>query len=423
MPICDSCNIVSTALIGASLGKYTFSQYCSLPLLWAKFSCRQYRRTAHLNVTHRRRQNFYALKTNHWQTLAAAPFNILENLDRVDDGIDANADIAYEILAHGLPSFGLDQQPPSSSDRDWRGTASAEDMNKVRTTINQFYRDWSAEGAAERDACLKPVLNDLDKLFPLTQLRGDVRILVPGAGLGRLIFELCRYGYTVEGNEISYHQLLASSWVLNHVQRAQQFALYPFALEFNNLINRKYQLKEVKIPDVHPATELEKASHAGDTHTLDRMSMTASDFVVLYGDEEHREGFDVVATVFFIDTAPNLMRYIEVVWNCLKEGGVWINIGPLLWHFGDRAPREGTNGKGVTEGGGEQRVREKEGIDEPGSVELTVEEVLLLIGTMGFGVEKHEIRSEGAGYIQNPESMLSNLYSLSHWIARKKPTC
>ena len=287
-------------------------------------------------------------------------------------------------------------------------------MNKARTTINQFYRDWSAEGAAERDACHGPVLNDVEKLFGQTPKRGDVRILVPGAGLGRLVFEVCRQGYTVEGNEISYHQLLASSWVLNHVRRARRFELFPFALEFNNLVSRTQQLKSVSIPDVHPATELAKASASGDTHVFERMSMTASDFVVLYCDEEHKGVFDAVVTVFFLDTAPNFVRYVEVIRNCLKEGGAWINIGPLLWHFGDRALGEGSEGRE------KQQERDKEGIEEPGSVELTVEEVLLLVESMGFGIEMHEVRNEGAGYIQNPESLLRNVYRLSHWVARKK---
>jgi hypothetical protein len=53
-----------------------------------------YRRTAHFHATHRRRQNFYALPTAQWQMLAAPPFNILANLDRVDNAIDVNADLA-----------------------------------------------------------------------------------------------------------------------------------------------------------------------------------------------------------------------------------------------------------------------------------------------------------------------------------------
>jgi carnosine N-methyltransferase len=69
----------------------------------------------------------------------------------------------------------------------------------------------------------------------------------------------------------------------------------------------------------------------------------ASDFLLLYGDEDQKEAFDAVATVFFLDTAPNVLRYIEVIKHCLRPGGIVVNFGPLLWHFENNAP--GSHGK------------------------------------------------------------------------------
>ena len=340
------------------------------------------------------------MRSRHWQALAAPPINLLSTLERVDDAIDANADIASEILAHGLSAFGLDSQPQGQS-LDWRGTATPEDLSKARTTINQLYRDWSAGGASERNACNGPVLDDIDKIFGHVPDKARLRILVPGAGLARLVFDLCRRGFNTEGNEVSYHQLIASSWMLNHTQRPRQFKLYPFACNFDNIISREHQLQAVEVPDIHPSTELEQMDETTLTAAGDRMTMSAAEFVSHYGDGAHHEVFDAVVTVFFIDTAPNVLRYIEVVRSCLKKGGAWVNIGPLLWHFGDRP------------------IGNEANIEEPGSVELTVEEVLSLIEQMGFVIEKHEIRDGGAGYIQNPASLLLNVYRLSHWIARK----
>lgn len=352
------------------------------------------------------------MKTEHWQLLAAPPFSILANLDRVDEAIDANAEIASEILAHALPAFGLDLEP-KSPERDWRQFTNPRDLSKARVTITQLYRDWSAEGFAERNACNGPVMDDIEEIFDRTPDKASVRILVPGAGLGRLVFDLARKGFSVQGNEISYHQLMASNWVLNHSLRARQFKLFPFALKFSNIVNREHQLQAVEIPDVHPGTELDILDEATMTPAGGRMTMNAGDFVVLYGDEAHREMFDAVATVFFIDTAPNIIRYIEVVHNCLKEGGVWTNAGPLLWHHEDPTPRE------VLDAIEQSTMGDKVGIAEPGSVELTVEEVLSLVEKMGFVIEKSEIRDVEAGYIQNPESLYLNMYRLSHWLARK----
>lgn len=38
-------------------------------------------------------------------------------------------------------------------------------------------------------------------------------------------------------------------------------------------------------------------------------------------------------TCFFIDTAHNVIEYIEKIWLILKPGGYWLNMGPLLYHF------------------------------------------------------------------------------------------
>lgn len=383
-----------------------------------------------MNTTHRRRQAFYALPSSHWQMLAEPPFSLLDNFNRVDDAIDVNADIADSILATGLSSFGIPAQPDASDPRqNWHGTATAQDVNKAHSTIRQFYRDWSAEGRPERDVCYGPVLEDLRAEFG-GRLSGagdnaddaeEIRVLVPGAGLGRLVFEICRAGFAAEGNEISYHQLLASSWVLNHTLGARQHTLYPFALHFSNLRSREQQLQKVMIPDEHPGSAmLEAQQSGGDGTRFGSMSMSAADFVVLYSSPSNEAAFDAVATVFFIDTAPNLIRYVEAIRHCLKPNGVWINVGPLLWHFEE--------GRGPSHREGSEQApqpptiqQQPAGIGEPGSVELTEAEVISLVERMGFRVEKQTPVEErqACGYIQDRDSMLLPLYRPAHWVARK----
>ena len=38
---------------------------------------------------------------------------------------------------------------------------------------------------------------------------------------------------------------------------------------------------------------------------------------------------------FFIDTANNIISYIETIYNLLKKDGLWVNFGPLLYHYAD----------------------------------------------------------------------------------------
>lgn len=346
--------------------------------------------------------------------LAAPPFNYLETLEKVDSAIDSNAELARAIVSKGLPSFLTPEELAATSEpqlpKQWSGCAKHTDIDKARSTLRQFFRDWSAAGKSERDACYGPVLRALkaERASRGTDAE-QLKVLVPGAGLGRLVFDLCLNGFSAEGNEISYHQLLASSYILNNCERAGQHTLYPWIHTFSNHKTRANQLRGYSVPDIHCATEL---AEAAKTHPVGEMSMVAADFLCLYGDDEHTETFDAVATVFFLDTAPNLIRYLETILHCLKPGGLLINIGPLLWHFENHAPgNHGYDGDGDEDG-------DTSGIADPGSFELSDDEVMALVSQVGFVVEERQTGIE-APYIHDTESMLKTVYRASSWVARK----
>lgn len=63
------------------------------------------------------------------------------------------------------------------------------------------------------------------------------------------------------------------------------------------------------------------------------------------------------------EKARNVLRYLRIIHDLLEEGGIWINLGPLLWHF--------ENSQQVS-GRGE------------GSVELSLDEVKELARQVGF---------------------------------------
>ncbi|KAI9810873.1 MAG: hypothetical protein M1832_001095 [Thelocarpon impressellum] len=376
----------------------------------------QYRRHCHQTVTHVRRQAFYALPATHWKRLAAPPISYLATLDAVDDAIDTNAEIAGAILAAGLRTLGLPPEPVEPY--DWRGAATVNDLDKARTTIRQFYRDWSADGASERAAHFTPVVDALCAEFP--SFRDTTHVLVPGAGLGRLLHSICAAGFAATGNELSHHALLASTWVLNHTVAGHHFPLHPFALSFANHATRENQLRRVLVPDIHPGSTLAESAAPRAVHPFERLGMAAGDFVSSYSDADSAGSFNAVATVFFLDTAPNVLRYIETVRHVLAPGGVWVNFGPLLWHFapGEKIPPFPS--ATVRDGESER------GVHEPGSVELADDEVRALVERCGFAIERHglctgdETSAAGeAGYIADSRSMLHSVYRPSSWIARR----
>ncbi len=124
--------------------------------------------------------------------------------------------------------------------------------------------------------------------------------------------------------------------------------------------------------------------------------MVAGDFIECYNTPEAAGSFNVVATCFFIDTAVNIISYLETIWNVLYPGGVWINYGPLLWHYEEHPPPPG----------------------EQAGVELTLEELLTLVEMCGFRVVERR-KGGKAGYIENTESMLRHEYEGEFWVAEK----
>ncbi|XP_044716347.1 uncharacterized protein HRG_09879 [Hirsutella rhossiliensis] len=362
-------------------------------------SFRQYAKVTHFNVTHIRRQSFYALPQAHWKLLAEPPFSYLETLERADNAIDSNAELGRAILNSGLRAFSsiapASGEPEPAMPQEWQGVAKYSDIDKARSTIRQFFRDWSAEGEAERDACYGPVVSFMEREREKRPQSDRLKVLVPG--------------FATEGNEISYHQLLASSYILNDCAGAESHTIYPWVHSFSNHLSRENHLCGYKVPDIHPATVLANTPAAGS------MSMSASDFLCLYADDEHEEAYDAVASVFFLDTAPNLIRYLEAIWHCLRPGGVLINVGPLLWHFENLPP--GNHGLD-DDGDGQHDPKNSSGIADPGSFELCEDETIALVETLGFKIESHETGHE-APYIRDDKSMLHTVYRANIWLARK----
>ncbi|PFH55229.1 hypothetical protein XA68_10329 [Ophiocordyceps unilateralis] len=375
----------------------------------------QYAKVTHFNVTHLRRRSFYALPQAHWKLLAEPPFNFLDTLTKADEAIDSNAELARAIVRAGLRAFRSLVPTPFGTEptmpQEWVGVAKHSDIDKARSTIRQFFRDWAAEGADERAACYGPVLRVLEAERARTG-NSHPKVLVPGAGLGRLVFELCCEGFVAEGNEISYHQLLASSYVLNECATAGTHTIYPWIHTFSNHVSRQNHLRGYKVPDIHPGSVLANCPGAGG------MSMCAADFLCLYGDSSHAAAYDAVASVFFLDTAPNLIRYLEVIHHCLRPGGVLVNVGPLLWHFENQAPGQHGGHDDDGDGDGQHGVGGSSGIADPGSFELSDDEVMALLRRLGFTVEWHETGVE-APYMLDRDSMLQTMYRASVWVARK----
>lgn len=106
------------------------------------------------------------------------------------------------------------------------------------------------------------------------------------------------------------------------------FKIYPWIGHTSNNLTSANQMLGVSIPDVNPAEELPSGHSFG---------MVAGDFLEVF---DRNPTWDCVVSCFFVDTAKNVIEYVEHIWHILKPGGLWINLGPLLYHFSD-SRREG----------------------------------------------------------------------------------
>ena len=92
-------------------------------------------------------------------------------------------------------------------------------------------------------------------------------------------------------------------------------------------------------------------------------AMAQGEFIDVFGSEPKK--WDCIVTCFFIDTAHNVLDYMQTFNKVLKVGGLWVNIGPLHWHYSEQ-PYEM-------------------------QVQLSLEEVEKLIPKFGFRFRKKEI--------------------------------
>jgi len=256
------------------------------------------------------------------------------------------------------------------------------DMEKVQSTLKQIVRDWSDAGANERKDCHGRILTKLLSLYTDEEDRAGKKVLVPGAGLGRLAFDIAKLGFECQGNEFSLYMLFTSNFILNKCRAINCFKVFPYIHNFTNNKSSKDQLAVATFPDIDPNELSEDA----------KFSMAAGDFLEVYNEAEYVSSQDCVITCFFLDCAHNIIEFIQTIHRVLKTGGTWINLGPLLYHFSD--------------------------IPGEKSIEPSYDMIRGIIIDLGFEFISEESDIQ-CTYDQNPQNMLQYTYNCSFFTCRK----
>ncbi|KAM3414456.1 hypothetical protein BST61_g9621 [Cercospora zeina] len=302
--------------------------------------------------------------------------------------LKANAHFCKQVLHYSLSYYNISRHELATFIHDTDdGTA----RSGIRTTVSQSLkhsvRDWSPEGQAERKATFPYIIDALTSHLspPSPDDNFKYHILVPGAGLGRLAHDISLLGdyMAVTSNEWSSSMNMAYRYLQSLSTSHGSISIHPFLENWSHAKTRDELTRPVLIdPPSNP------------TGTL----LVEGDFTTKF---VHQTGqFDAIATLFFIDTARNLVAYLETIHSLLKPGGVWVNVGPLLY---GTAPL----------------------------VQLSLEEIVLVAENMGL---EFEIRQdvEGGGVLDgkveerevlynfNQSTLYKHGYVAACWVAKKK---
>lgn len=318
----------------------------------------------------------------------------------------------------GFPHSQEVGRPGDVEGNEW---ATDDEMDKVQSVLKSLSRDWSKEGLAERAMSYQDILNGLKKYIPPTEKIGwrPPRVCVPGAGLGRLALEIYAMGYEVQGNEFSLHMLLASDFVLNGCTTQHPFEISPWLGSTKNVCRAADPARTVTIPDVDPSSVMTPSGESalatsGETDAnLPDFSMAAGEFVSIYSKPEEKGKWQGVASCFFLDTAPNVVDYLKVIYDMLEDGGILINFGPLLFHWSGPPVRP-------DDGSFEQYLLKNKHLDQRylESVDMSWEDVREVLWRVGFNILEHKVGLK-ARYTADLRSFMNTDYRCIYFVAQK----
>ena len=318
--------------------------------------------------------------------------------------------LASEAEECGAADVGR-RNPDFRERRDARWSSTCDGYSRGESIISHLIRDWSDECDAVRTSTYAPVVVALRRYLPAAA----ATVLVPGAGLARLPYDIASTGehVIVEAIECSLTMVAAARSVLEYVQASGSpppFVVYPNAARMLNQREASDRAWSIAISPGEGAGE-----GAGDIaarrRSVERISLVHAGFIeaararIARGDA----GVDAVVTSFFIDVCDDVVACIDAIASVLKPGGVWLNSGPLKYHFVEEEEDEDAAAAAALDEERDDRERFKNGTKRPFNPEfwnnrskasslaqrplLSLDELVAVADALGFEVELRGARS------------------------------
>jgi len=153
-------------------------------------------------------------------------------------------------------------------------------------------RDWTIERKKERETNYMPIIEMAQKYVPKNS-----KILIPGAALLRLGYELALLGYNIDANDYNFFNVILCDYLFNKSKK-NQFEFQPLIRSFSNYLTEDAVFRKFSFPD--------------EDINLDgkgKMTMLVGDFTKIYNDKPCF--YDCVITCF-------LLIQLKMLWNMLK---------------------------------------------------------------------------------------------------------
>ncbi|KAL9185236.1 hypothetical protein ACHAXT_003013 [Thalassiosira profunda] len=275
---------------------------------------------------------------------------------------DTQAEPGSQVLplARYIPPY----NPSKNSDNKFDG-GEEEPYDTASHIITHMARDWTAVGAEIRKDAHDWIVDQIwryhnARIKENASLEVDAActhpsvlspVLVPGAGTGRLAFDIAfassngrgieerRYPFAVEAVDNSIVMAAASHHLLKVAKQSgahigDVLEIYPLAADpYVNEEDTERRWESAVFPEEAVSEQFHQLRVSMQQPARrPRLAYVIGDFVTTYALPAKHGQYGTVATCFFIDTATNIYEYILTVRNLLRPGGVWINLGPVQWH-------------------------------------------------------------------------------------------
>lgn len=121
--------------------------------------------------------------------------NYSDKFTKVDELIASNQELCSKIVDSALDFYHIDRTELDAHVKKFQEEGKNPDKVSVSQSLKHIVRDWSVSGGPyERDASFHCLISTLETLFPERNDEEQVKILLPGAGLGRLGHDIAQLG-------------------------------------------------------------------------------------------------------------------------------------------------------------------------------------------------------------------------------------